>query len=95
LFDILARSEEPKTAADLAREPGGEELFIGERNQICIVLVRRLIRKLSAVRHLRGLNALGFVKEVDEQTWVATPVTKAMAMKPMQAAHIHQHVPNT
>ncbi|KAF4637258.1 hypothetical protein G7Y89_g832 [Cudoniella acicularis] len=39
------------------------------------------------IRILRPLSAVGFVKEVAEQTWVATPITKAMANDTIAAGH--------
>lgn len=41
------------------------------------------------VRLLRPLAALHFVHEVDESMWSATPITRAMCIPPIEAAHIH------
>ncbi|KAI1486916.1 sterigmatocystin 8-O-methyltransferase [Biscogniauxia mediterranea] len=43
--------------------------------------------ELLIVRILRPLASLEFVKEVDNQTWIATPVTKAMATEEIAAGH--------
>ena len=49
----------------------------------------RSYTNVPTVRLLRPLAALGFVKEVYEKTWAATPVTHVMSAPPIQAAHIH------
>ncbi|KAJ4345332.1 uncharacterized protein N0V89_011462 [Didymosphaeria variabile] len=41
------------------------------------------------VRLLRPLSALDFVQEASEDLWTPTPITKAMCLPPVEAAHIH------
>ncbi|RDL35761.1 S-adenosyl-L-methionine-dependent methyltransferase [Venustampulla echinocandica] len=43
---------------------------------------------LLITRILRTLSAAGFVKEVDDQAWAATAVTKAMTIQGIAEAHI-------
>ena len=38
---------------------------------------------------MRVLAAMGFVAEVDEQSYASTPITRAMAVPPLQAGHKH------
>ncbi|KAF2238853.1 S-adenosyl-L-methionine-dependent methyltransferase, partial [Viridothelium virens] len=45
--------------------------------------------ELLIIRILRGLSAIGFVKEVEESRWAATPLTRAMAIPPVAAGHVH------
>jgi len=45
--------------------------------------------ELLIIRILRALSGLGFVNEVGEQQWTATPLTKAMTIPPIAAGHIH------
>jgi hypothetical protein len=42
---------------------------------------------IPAVRVLRGMTAIGFVKEVGPQTWEATPITREMAKEEIAAGH--------
>ncbi|GAB1312628.1 hypothetical protein MFIFM68171_02838 [Madurella fahalii] len=43
--------------------------------------------ELLIIRILRPMAAIGFVKEVAERTWIATPITKAMATEEIAAGH--------
>ncbi|KAI1073721.1 putative O-methyltransferase [Whalleya microplaca] len=43
--------------------------------------------ELLIIRVLRPLAATGFVKEVEERTWEATPITRAMATEEISAGH--------
>ncbi|KAI0011121.1 hypothetical protein F4779DRAFT_575080 [Xylariaceae sp. FL0662B] len=43
--------------------------------------------ELLIIRVLRPLAATGFVQEVGERTWEATPITKAMATEEVSAGH--------
>ncbi|MCJ1255477.1 hypothetical protein MMC24_003293 [Lignoscripta atroalba] len=45
--------------------------------------------QLLIVRIMRVLAAMGFVAEVDEQSYASTPITRAMAVPPLQAGHKH------
>lgn len=36
---------------------------------------------------LRPLATIGFVDEVDQQTWQATPITKSIAMEEVASGH--------
>ncbi|KAI1650364.1 putative O-methyltransferase [Daldinia loculata] len=50
--------------------------------------------EILLVRILRPMSSLGFVEEVGERTWIATPITKEMAREEIAASHrmIHDGV---
>jgi hypothetical protein len=84
LFEYVVTKNGPITATELAILSGAEELLIGEFHH---ELVRKQILSNYSVRVLRPLAATGFLKEVDEKTWTATPVSQAMAINEIAAGH--------
>ncbi|KAF3061295.1 Demethylsterigmatocystin 6-O-methyltransferase [Daldinia childiae] len=47
--------------------------------------------EIMLVRILRLISSLGFVEEVGERTWIATPITKVMAKEEIAATHRMVH----
>lgn len=84
LFKHIASSSGPITSGGLASLSGGEELLISRAT--CGYITKQMA-DTSTARVLRPLATIGFVNEVDEQTWEATPITKAMAMEEVASGH--------
>ncbi|TEY71671.1 hypothetical protein BOTCAL_0088g00030 [Botryotinia calthae] len=76
LFEYIVDNGRPITVGELATLSGAEELFI---IGTCFDNLRERI--------LRPLAGAGFVKEVDEEVWVATPISEAMTKPGVAAGH--------
>lgn len=85
LFKHTASSNGPITSGQLAALSGGEELLISETTTDDWEGVDRA--NISTARVLRPLATIGFINEVDEETWEATPITKSMAMEEVASGH--------
>ncbi len=85
LFEYIAGHGSPINSEELAAASGGEELLISMLRAASLRLFRDANGML--VRVLRLLACEGFVKEVGERTWAATPVTAVMAAEPIAAGY--------
>lgn len=85
LFKHIASSNGSITSGDLAALSGGEELLISRIK--CVDFQRKERPNMSTARVLRPLATIGFVNEVEEQTWQATAITKSMAMEEVASGH--------
>lgn len=85
LFKHTTSSNGPITSGQLAALSGGEELLISKTT--CFDYGRKYFANNIIARVLRPLATIGFINEVDEQTWEATPITRAMAMEEVASGH--------
>ena len=46
---------------------------------------------LPKVRIMRVLNSIGYIREIDEEKYAPTPITKAMTAPPLEAAVKHKY----
>lgn len=86
IFRHLVELRRPVTSQELASLSSAEELLISTIIYLhsCLASETDLCR---SVRILRPLSSTGFVDEVDEKTWQATPITEAMATEEIAAGH--------
>ncbi|TGO13823.1 hypothetical protein BTUL_0063g00560 [Botrytis tulipae] len=88
LFEHIVKYE-PVNVAKLAELSGAEELLLSIYTLLYLYIEYRETEGTNkrVERILRPLASTKFVKEVDEETWGATPVTKAMTQKGIAAGH--------
>lgn len=86
LFDIIADANGPITAAELATKSNAQEQLI---SGFIGTLKESYITDSFAVRLLRGLTISGLVGEAGDQVYEATPVTRHLTIRPVQAGIIH------
>ncbi|THV44535.1 hypothetical protein BGAL_0622g00010 [Botrytis galanthina] len=88
LFEHIAKYE-PVNVAKLAELSGAEELLLSIYTLFYLYIEYREAKGTNkrVERILRPLASTNFVKEVDEETWGATLVTKAMTQKGIAAGH--------
>lgn len=88
LFEHIVKYE-PVNVAELAELSGAEELLLSIYTLFYLYIECRETEGTNkrVERILRPLASTNFVKEVDEEAWGATPVTKAMTQKGIAAGH--------
>ena len=88
-FDALGTTDSPKTAAELAKMTGAEELLIG-KYAIAMACMNSGLKLLAfVVRLMRVLAAAGIVDEKGPQTYGATAITKALTIPGIYHGLIH------
>ncbi|KAF7936649.1 uncharacterized protein EAE97_008015 [Botrytis byssoidea] len=90
LFEHIVKYE-PVNVAKLAELSGAEELLLIIYTLLYLHIDYRETKGTNkrVERILRPLASTSFVKEVDEETWGATPITKAMTQKGIAADALH------
>lgn len=88
LFTIITGHGSAITAEELASKSSGEELLISTYKMDPSSAGPHLTF-IFIVRIMRVLSIMGFVKELAEQQWTATPITVAMTRPAIEGSHKH------